>query len=184
MGEIHIDLKGKNFTIGFPNHSMMIPTYTALSLVDRLRFMDQNGVDINYTVELQNSIVDSARNNIVHRFLEEPLQQTLIFIDSDIVWTPEDLVRLCCWSTLYPIVAGMYSSKSDTDPKFLGDYWKDPELNQIMKNEYGLVKMTGLGLGFCAIRREVFETMKQRTKTYKDPRYGDKIYRFFSATTD
>lgn len=184
MSEIQIDLRDKNFTIGFPNHSMSIPTYTALSLVDSLRALDRAGVDINYTVELQNSIVDSARNNIVHRFLEVPEQQCLIFIDSDMVWTAEDLTRLCCWSTMYPIVAGMYSSKSDSDPKFLGDYWRDPELNQIMQNEYGLVKMTGIGLGFCAIRREVFETMKQGTKTYKDPTYGGQIYRFFSTTTD
>lgn len=184
MSEIQIDLRDKNFTIGFPNHSMVIPTYTALSLVNSLRALDQAGVDINYIVELQNSIVDSARNNIVHQFLAEPLHQTLIFIDSDMMWSPEDLSRLCCWSTMYPIVAGMYSSKSDTDPKFLGDYWKDPELNQIMENEYGLVKMTGLGLGFCAIRREVFETMAPNTKTYKDPRYGDNIYRFFSTTTE
>lgn len=178
---LQIDLKDKNFTIGFPNHSMQIPMYTALSLVNSLRFMDSNGVDINYIVELQNSIVDSARNNIVYQFLEEPLHQTLIFIDSDMMWSPDDLLRLCAWSTMYPIVAGMYSTKSE-DPKFLGDYWKDPEINQVMANEHGLIKMTGIGLGFCAIQRSVFETMKEHTKTYKDPRSQNPVYRFFSTT--
>lgn len=158
--------------------------YTALSLVNSLRFMDQNGVDVNYIVELQNSIVDSARNNLVHEFLKEPLHQTLIFIDSDMMWNPDDLLRLCCWSTIYPVVAGMYSTKSETEPKFLGDYWKDPELNQVMANEYGLVKMTGIGLGFCAINRSVFETMMPSTKQYKDPRSSTPVYRFFSTTTD
>lgn len=181
--DLEISLEGKNFTIGFPNHSMQIPTYTALSLVDSLRYLDRSGVDINYIAELQNSIVDSARNNLVHQFLKEPLHQTLIFIDSDMMWSPDDLLRLCCWSTMYPVVAGMYSSKSDTDPKFLGDYWRDPEVNQVMANEHGLIKMTGIGLGFCAIRREVFETMKEKTRTYKDPRCGD-VYRFFSTTTE
>ena len=181
MADLKIDLQSKNFTVAIPNHSMQIPMYTALSLVNSLRFMDQNGVDINYIVELQNSIVDSARNNLVHEFLKEPLQQTLIFIDSDMMWDPNDLLRLCAWSTLYPIVAGMYSSKSDT-PKFLGDYWKDPEVNQVMGNEYGLIKMTGLGLGFCAIQRSVFEIMKGSTKTYRDARTGESVYRFFSTT--
>jgi len=183
MSELQVNLKDKNFTIAFPNHSMQIPMYTALSLVNSLRFMDQNGVDINYIVELQNSIVDSARNNLVHEFLKEPLHQTLIFIDSDMMWSPDDLLRLCAWSTMYPVVAGMYSTKSE-DPKFLGDYWKDPEINQVMGNEHGLIKMTGIGLGFCAIHRSVFETMMPTTKSYKDPRSETPVYRFFSTTAD
>lgn len=181
MSDLYIDLKDKNFTIAMPNHSMQIPMYTALSLVDSLRFLDQRNVDINYTVELQNSIVDSARNNLVHRFLQEPSHQTLIFIDSDMMWTPEGLLRLCCWSTLYPIVAGMYSTKNAKDPKFLGDYWKDPEMNQVMGNEHGLIKMTGIGLGFCAIKRSVFEVMKESTTTYTDPMYEEPVHRFFDT---
>lgn len=179
---LEISLEGKNFTIGFPNHSGTIPTYTALSLINSFRKFDEIGIPLNYVVELNNSIVDSARNNVVHTFLKDPNQQCLVFIDSDMMWDADDLLRLCGWSTQYPIVAGMYSSKSETDPKFLGDYWKDPECNQIMGNGYGLVKMTGLGLGFCAINRSVFETMIPTTRSYLDPRAaGDKVYRFFDT---
>lgn len=181
---LEISLVGKNFTIGFPNHSGTIPTYTALSLINSFRKFDEIGIPVNYIVELNNSIVDSARNNVVHTFLNSPDQQCLIFIDSDMMWEPDDLVRLCGWSTQYPIVAGMYSTKSETDPKFLGDYWKDPTCNQVMGNGYGLVRMTGLGLGFCAIQRSVFETMIPKTRSYPDPRAKGKVYRFFSTVDD
>lgn len=183
MSEEYIDLSKTKFTLGLPIHSPQIPVYTAFSLLNTVRAFDAAQVALDYVVELQCSIVDSARNNVVKMFLDNPEHQKLICIDSDIVWEAEDLLRLCCWSTKYPVIAGMYCSKSETDPKFLGDYWKDPEINQVMQNEYGLIKMTGIGLGFCVIDRSVFETMIPETRQYNDSRNG-LTYRFFSTTDD
>lgn len=183
MAEEQIDLRHTHFTIGLPCYRD-IPTYTALSLIDTFRFFDAAGIQLNYAIEMNNSIVDSARNNVVSMFLGRPDNEKLIFIDSDIVWEAVDLARLCCWSTKYPIVGAMYPTKNDGDHKFLGDYWKDPEHNnQVMQNEYGLVKMTGIGLGFCIIDKSVFETMMPETRQYIDSIHGN-VYRFFSTSDD
>ena len=184
MSEEQIDLRNTKFTVGIPCYGNL-PIFTAISLIDTFRFFDHAGIQLNYAIEIGNSIVDSARNNVVHMFLKESDHQKLIFIDSDIVWNAEDLARLCCWSTKYPIVAAAYPTKVEGNHKFLGDYYRDPDNeNQVVQNEYGLVKMTAIGLGFCIIDRSVFEMMSPDTCKYKDSVHGENVTRFFATTTD
>ena len=177
-----IDLKPHKFTIGLPIGGSL-ETLTSFSLIDTFRTFDALKITINYVSELYCSIVDCARNNVVHEFLRNPEHEKLICIDSDMVWKPHDLIRLCCWSTLYPIVGATYSTKVEGDQKFLADYCKD-EQGRIQQNNYGLVKVSGLGFGFVIIDRIVFETMIPTTETYKDKSTGEDVYRFFKTTTD
>lgn len=176
MEPLKIDLRGIEFTIGFPcNHTL--PTLTAVSLVNTIREFPQI-TSIIY--EIGNSIVQSARDNVVHQFLQNEKSQKLICLDSDMVWKPEDLIKLCGWSTLYPIVAGIYSTKVEGNQKFLGDY-KRGESGLVEMNEHGLVKLTALGFGFCIIDRSVFEQMIPTTESYYDNRGIGPIYNFFEV---
>lgn len=182
MAEEYIDLTKNKFTIGMPAYGH-IPVLTATSLVNTFRYFDAHRIDISYCVELNCSIIDFARNNVVHQFLTMPGNpDKLICVDSDITWEPEALARLCAWSTKYPIVAALYSTKQDGDQQFIGDYYIDPNQKGLVTNEYGLVRMIGLGMGFVIIDRSVFETMMPDTEVYIDKRYG-KIHRFFQTTT-
>jgi hypothetical protein len=180
MDEEYIDLKQNRFTIGMPAYGH-IPVLTATSLINTFRYFDTEGIDLSYCVEINCSIIDFARNNVIHQFLSLPADK-LICIDSDMTWEPEALARLCAWSTKFPLVAAMYSTKMEGDQKFLGDYYIDPTNRGLTTNEYGLVRMVGLGMGFCIIDRSVFETMMPETEYYTDKRYG-KVYRFFQTTT-
>lgn len=176
MEPLNIDIRGIEFTIGFPcNHTL--PTLTATSLVNTVRDFSQI---TSIVYEIGNSIVQSARNNVVHQFLQNKKSQKLIFIDSDMVWKSKDLMQLCGWSSIYPIVAGIYSTKIEGDQKFLGDY-KRGESGLVEMNEHGLVKLTALGLGFCVIDKSVFETMMLTTETYYDNKGIGPIYNFFDV---
>lgn len=173
------DLSGIKFTVGIMCHSMM-PAVTAISFIDSFRVLTHSGIHLNFVSELHNSIIDSARNNVVHEFLKLADSQKLIFIDCDMTWMAEDLARLMCISTKYPIVGAMYTTKSDS-PQFFGRYHYEDGL--ICENEYGLVKMKAIPTGFCIIDRSVFQDMMPITEKYHDNKNTD-IYRFFKTTTE
>lgn len=159
-------------------HTAM-PAVTAISFIDTFRTLCWAKVQINFVSELFNSIVDSARNNVVHEFLNTDSDK-LIFIDSDMVWKPEDLLRLMCISTEYPIVGALYMTKNEGDHKYLGHYDLSDAGGKVAQNEQGLVKMKAIPTGFCIIDRSVFETMKPDVTKYRDR--GDReIYRFFKT---
>lgn len=177
MAEKIFDLKGIKFVIGFVCHGMISPI-TTLCFIESIRSLMKVGVDINYVAQIGNSLIDCARNNVVQDFLTKTNGNKLVFIDCDMKWTPEDLARLMCWSVEYPIVAAAYSTKTDIDPKFV--CLKDKDYDQIMENEYGLVKVNGIGLGFSIIDRSVFETMQPQTEIYEE-NDKQKKYRFFKT---
>lgn len=174
---LQIDLTGVNFTIGFPC-SYYVPVQTVFSLIKTFREFQASGISINCVSQIGCSIVDSARNNVVHDFLKEPEAHKLIWIDSDMEWEPQALLRLCCWSSIYPIVGALYSTKVEGNQKFLGDYRRG-ESGLVEQNEHGLARMNALGMGMCIMDRSVFETMMPTTQTYTDNQGNGPIYSFF-----
>ncbi|KKK56340.1 hypothetical protein LCGC14_3065520, partial [marine sediment metagenome] len=52
------------------------------------------GINTEYALLTGNCHVDDARNVVVQQFLLSQCEE-LIFIDADVLWEPEDLLRLC-----------------------------------------------------------------------------------------
>ena len=103
--------------------------------------------EINF--ELGNSLIADARNQLASRFLRSQCTD-LVFIDSDVVWQPADLLRLLAWPV--PLVAGVYqrkSSKLDFAVKFGTKIGARGEL----------VTAERAGTGFMRIRRDCLEKM-------------------------
>lgn len=175
--EEQIDISNVKFAIGMPGYGM-IPAETMFSLINSIRELDRHQIQLSLCFEFRNSLVDSARNNVVNMFLKSEADK-LIFIDSDMSWKEEDLIRLCCLSTLYPVVGAMYSTKVEGNQKFLGTHYKDEKGNLVF-DKNGMLRMIGYGLGFMVIDRSVFETMKPKTQIYQDGPNGD-IIRFFQT---
>jgi len=176
--EVEIDISEVKFAIGMPGYGM-IPAETMYSLINSIRALDRHQIQLSLCFEFRNSLVDSARNNVAKMFVEQSEADKLIFIDSDMQWNEEQLIRLCCLSTLYPVIGAMYSTKVEGDQKFLGIHYKDKQGNlEFDKN--GMVRMIGCGLGFMIIDRSVFEKMAPTTTVYQDGKNGD-VTRFFQT---
>jgi hypothetical protein len=109
----------------------------------------------------------------------------LLYIDSDIAWRPEDVMRLLSWATEYPIVAGMYPVKQDT-PKF-HVILDAADTGHIIQNEYGLIKARGIPAGFMLVRRHALETIQPHMPIYR-PRKGafegETVTIFFDCSVD
>ncbi len=97
--------------------------------------------------------VAQARNALSADFLNSACTH-LLFIDSDLVFTPEDVANVC--SHDQPIVGGMYPIKSDGPLVWCGNSLLGAEAPV---HENGLQQVRFIGTGFLCVAREVFEKM-------------------------
>ena len=140
----HLCLEQFNIALSRAQLSPLIPEY-----VEELRISD--------------SLVSRARNNIAHIFLKGSCD-SLLFIDSDIIFTPEHIRRAIDHNK--PIVCGAYALKNPGAPSWVacGLIDEPPDAN-------GLQKMRHCGTGFMLIQREVFQKM---IPTFPEIMYLDK----------
>lgn len=109
-----------------------------------------------------------ARNELVAAFLASDYTD-LLFIDDDMGWEPNDVVRLLASDK--PLIGGVGSKKAlmpDTDPA----KWcirTDPG-KPFVQDEFGAVEVAGIGTGFLKIERGVFEALALEHPDWK--RYG------------
>jgi choline kinase len=112
-----------------------------------------SGLDHEFLIMENESLVQRARNNCVTTFLETEFER-LLFIDSDIEFEPEDVQKL--WNMNEDVAVGCYAMKRKDQPVTA---WKNgnlvdlSELDQITEIDYA-------GTGFMMIKREVFEAMR------------------------
>ena len=100
--------------------------------------------------------VDDARNYIIRDFLQGDCTD-LFFIDADMGWLPNDVLRLL--KKPGDIVAGIYCHKSDEKT-----YPFHPFPGQTHAGEHGLFEMPKAATGFMRIRRHVLEALYEREK--------------------
>lgn len=125
--------------------------YTA-SLVRTMTTLQQKGwrsPQIDF--EIGNSLIADARNKLVARFLASAATD-LVFIDSDLSWSPDDLVRLASYDV--PFVAGVYQRKSRTKIDFAVKFGAT-----IGMDTHGLMQVERVGTGFMRLRRDCLEQM-------------------------
>ena len=129
-----------------------VGAHYAASLARTLTLMQQRGwrsPQIDF--EIGNSLIADARNKLVARFLASDCSD-LVFIDADLSWQAEDLLRLASLDT--PFVAGVYQRKSRTKIDFAVKFGPG-----IAMDAQGLVAVERVGTGFMRLRRDCLEKM-------------------------
>lgn len=144
-----------------------------------------NKYDIPYTISTlaNESLVTRGRNTLVSFFMENPKATHLFFIDADIEFQPEDLLRMVAYDK--PVVVGAYPKKAinwnsiieaarrdetETAETIEGhssnyvvnfDFMKDEEGNRIPQVQIvdNLVKLKDAGTGFMCIKKETIQEM-------------------------
>jgi hypothetical protein len=145
-----------------------------------------NRLGMNYTVDtmVNESLIPRGRNSLVAKFLAfEPKSTHLMFIDADIGFEPEEIIKLVLADK--DIVGGIYPKKSlpiqyvvnkVADGKQSGDFLRE---------------VANIGTGFMLIKRGVFDRI---IREKPDLHYMDQIgldkkfdpfkYLFFDMTID
>jgi hypothetical protein len=125
--------------------------YTA-SLVRSVALLQQRGWRTPHIdFEIGNSLIADARNKLVARFLASDCSD-LVFIDADLSWSPDDLMRLASFDA--PFVAGVYQRKSRTKVDFAVKFGAT-----IGMDAQGLLAVERVGTGFMRLRRDCLDRL-------------------------
>ena len=136
-----------------------IPCYGGLVneafFISMLKFMAAaNKLGLNFTVDtmVNESLIPRGRNSLVAKFLAfEPKSTHLMFIDADIGFEPEEIIKLLLANK--DVSGGLYPKKALPIQYVVNkvpNSEKDP-------NNPNLVSVANLGTGFMLIKREVIE---------------------------
>jgi hypothetical protein len=136
--------------VAVPSYDGRIP----IQLVQSLNALD-GALPCPVTIKLLggNSLVPAARNVLAADFLETDCTH-LLFVDSDIVFTPEQVARLLAHNEA--IVGGLYAKKKKDPLEWVVNIFPGQSTAD------GLLPVRHIGLGFLLIGREVLEKMIEK----------------------
>lgn len=130
------------------------PNYAA-SLARSLLDLPRAGVAIDVCFVAENCHVDDTRNALIREFLRTKCTD-LVFVDNDVGWDPEALLRLARHKRDF--VAGVYPLKQVEE-----DYPVMPfEGQALYADADGLVEVKGVPGGFMKLSRACIETMIEK----------------------
>jgi hypothetical protein len=161
-----------------------------MSIIQLFNSLKDDKIDYSYYPIFFESLIPRARNAAVAQFLEDKTNTHLLFIDSDIIFEPEDVYRLI--QAEKDVIAGMYPKKYIVWDRLK----KDPNAERVDFPIGGEIKVTEddyiesgyLPTGFLMIKRKaILKLIEQHPELkYKNDidGYGfdnDNFYNLFNA---
>lgn len=134
-------------------------------------------VTFDYGTLAGDSLITRARNNLTHDFLHKTEDDYLLFLDSDLQFTPEDIKRLVDNRKEDAVVCGQYALKQPE----LRFCW-NPLAGQVTGPD-GLLKVREAGTGCMLIPRKLLEKFREEFSAleYIDDIFKDKRMSFFDV---
>jgi hypothetical protein len=133
-----------------------VPIYRDVPAESFMCFLKLDQADLPFEIKGQflqgQSLVSRARNWLTADFLETDYTHCL-WIDADIIFTPQEVVRLASHDEA--IVGGFCPFKKDGELTLAAEFL----LDYAPPNERGLLPVHFMGAGFLLVRRDVFEKM-------------------------
>ncbi len=147
-----ISLGNISVTIGMPV-GKPIPPQTSVSLFATAYQMGKMGLRCELGM-LQCGVINIARDTVLDEFLLNGTDK-LFWIDSDMAWSPDEFLKFLALSTKFDVLVASYPVKVPGPTLF----HVNAEDMTFEPNEYGLMQMNGMGLGFTIIDRKVCEAI-------------------------
>ena len=151
------NLAGKKLMIGLPAYDHKVGLRMAVSLMRLGQQVMEHGIHIQVSSICGCSVVSRARNMIAHEFLKSDCDH-LLFIDSDMNFEPDSVLRLLAWNQTKPIVGGAYESRKEGKIYILS---LDGDKEHVQMDAMGNVKARRIATGFMMIQRKVFEKLAE-----------------------
>ena len=133
--------------IGLPCMGGIVSEKTTLGLFNLGKAFVRNDIPHGLLTLTNSSLITQARSKIANFFINNTEHDYLFFLDSDIGFNPEDVLKLL--EHQVPIVSGAYPMKIIPE-RYCVDVVQPEE------RRGDLVKINGNGMGFVLIHRQVF----------------------------
>lgn len=170
-GEQVFDLVGKRVAISVPCYKGVVPIDWVCSFSQTQSELAAHGVQSYLQVRMGSGLIHATRNELVHTAMKDANMTHILFVDDDILWKADDVLRLLAWSEKHAFVCGVYPARQDT-PTFFVDLVTNN--GKIVQSQDGLLKAKGVPGGFMMLRRDVFETPELRAQApATKPTMGD-----------
>jgi hypothetical protein len=145
--------------------------------------MNANGVDVSFAFIFNNSLIQSARNQLADIFVKHDFTH-MMFIDADIKFNAGDILTMMRADK--DVLAGIYPKKEinwgmvhnavgwGEPPEKLTHYTGSLVVNLLNNEDSTTAKVTepvevfGAGTGFMLIKKSVFEKLSSVVDTYVD----------------
>lgn len=170
---------------GLPCYDRSITEPFFMSFVKTVMYM--RDINMKFAVStITDSLINRARNNLVAKFMANPQFTHLIFLDVDLAYRPEDILKLL-WhdkdviTGSYPIKEILWDkvvklAKDDVESKDLSKKSTRFVVNPVkagdntIETHNGAISVHDAGTGFMCIKRSVFEKMIEE---YPDLKFFD-----------
>ena len=133
--------------IGLPCAGGIVSEKTTLGLFNLGKTLVRSNIHHGLLTLANSSLITQARSKIANFFINNTEHEYLFFLDSDIGFDPQNVLKLL--SHQVPIVSGAYPMK--TIPEQYCIDVCEPE-----QRRGDLLKINGNGMGFVLIHRQVF----------------------------
>ena len=155
--KIDIERVRKNNKVFFatPCYGGMVTDRYLTSMLNTQRALASMGVEFHISTIRNESLITRARNILTAMFLASSCD-VLAFIDADIEWDTDSVVRALAHEK--DIIAGAYPKKTLPIQYAMNFKFKDRERTKL-NIENGLVEVYDASTGFFFIRRSVIEKM-------------------------
>jgi hypothetical protein len=150
-------LAGRKLFVALPAYDFKVSLKLAVSLARLAQMLPGHGIELSIGSVCGCSVVSRARNLLVKDFLETDCTD-LMFIDADINFEPDDVLRLMAWSSDAEkgIVGGVPRTRK-TNKVYIAQLDQDEE--GLTMNRMGLVRAKRIATAFMMVRRDVFERL-------------------------
>ena len=129
-----ISVDGVRVCIALPCYGGYVPVEMALTFGELVPILNRHGVTLSVVTERGNSLPTTARNNLLHQFMETD-SEYIFWIDDDILFTPQDFLQILALTLTRKSVAATYPCRKD-EPVF---FIKPINNDTIEFNEDGLI---------------------------------------------
>jgi hypothetical protein len=153
--------------VATPAYGGMLTVNYANSLLRSSALFQSHGLKLNVMFLCNHSLITMARNKIVAEVFKNDNQDwdSIVWIDADISWEPEDLLKLCLHDE--DVVAGTYRKKWHHSCHFTVKMIEGKET----PDDRGLIEVEAVGTGFLRVSKKALQdVMDYEPVTYNETR--------------
>ncbi len=190
-GQVVIDMdiiRKNNIFFATPCYGGQITDQYFLSMFRLTQELIKYNINFRITTLRNESLVPRARNILNAMFLEAKECTHLMFIDADIEFEPESVIRMLAMDK--ELITGAYPQKTLPVDYAINLKFADKEKTQV-KVDMGAVEVLDASTGFWLMKREVVDKMIEGypelfylNDSSIDPKFNQYCYSFFDTIHD
>ena len=181
-------IRKSNIFFATPCYGGQITDQYFLSMFRLTQELIKYNINFRITTLRNESLVPRARNILNAMFLEAKECTHLMFIDADIEFEPESIIRMLAMDK--DLITGAYPKKTLPVDYAINLKFADKEKTQV-KVDMGAVEVLDASTGFWLMKREVVDRMIEGypelfylNDSSIDPKFNEYCYSFFDTIHD